>query len=64
MIRSLPALDNVRVVLDQGEVAASVLERKSTALGDGPGAKPGVVALDVAASVTPLVCHSEVDSIG
>ena len=52
------------MVLDQGEVAASVLERKSTALGNGPSAEPGVVALDVTASVAPLVRDSEIDSVG
>lgn len=64
MVRSLPALKNIWMILDQGEVATSVLERKSTALGDGSSAEPGIIALDVAASVAPLVRDSEVDSVG
>lgn len=65
VIRSLPRRVDVRVVgRTKREIAATVLQREATALGDDGGAETRVVADDEGAGVAFWVGGGQVDGVG
>lgn len=63
MVWSLVRCEDIRMALLQREARASVLENKTAAGGDDPGAEPPVGAVDERAGVALSIGHGEVDRV-
>ena len=63
MIRPFPSFQRVRMTFLQDETCAPILQSKPAAFGNSSGSKSSVIALNITAGITPLVCHSKVTGI-